>query len=176
MKFSELTRQREIGVLAPIENNLGLQDADLSDPQYDSRKITTGSTFVAIKGFATDGHSFISQAIERGATTIVIDNAEAFSEADAKAKNVDRILVTNSRKALAVISEEVFGSPSMKLRLIGVTGTNGKTTTTNLIKQLLESRGEKCGLIGTIGIYFGSEFMPASHTTPESRDLSELLS
>jgi UDP-N-acetylmuramoyl-L-alanyl-D-glutamate--2,6-diaminopimelate ligase len=171
MKFSELTRQREIGVLALT----GLKDADLSDPQYDSRKITSGSTFFAIEGFAADGHTFIQSAIEKGATTIILDDASAFSEADAEAKKVNRILVEDSRKALAIISEEVFGSPSKKMRIIGVTGTNGKTTTTNLIKQILEWRGEKVGLIGTIGNYIGDEFIPSEHTTPESRDISELL-
>lgn len=172
MKFSKLTRQREIGILAFN----GSKDADLSDPHYDSRNITNGSTFIAIKGFATDGHSYIKQAIERGATTIVLEDANALSEQDADAFAVSRILVENSRKALAHLSEEVFGFPSKKLRLIGVTGTNGKTTTTNIIKQLLEYKGEKVGLIGTLGVWIGDEFLPSDHTTPESRDLSALLS
>ena len=171
MKFSELTRQREIGVLAFT----GLKDADLSDPHYDSRNVKHGSTFFAIKGFAADGHSFIQSAIEKGANTIVLEDGTAFSEAKAIKKNINRILVTSSRKSLAIISEEIFGSPSKKIRLIGVTGTNGKTTTTSLIKQILEWRGVKCGLIGTIGVYIGNEFIPGTHTTPESRDISELL-
>ncbi|MEI8134247.1 MAG: UDP-N-acetylmuramoyl-L-alanyl-D-glutamate--2,6-diaminopimelate ligase [bacterium] len=171
MKFSELTRQREIGVLALT----GLKDADLSDPQYDSRKVQRGSTFFAIKGFATDGHAFIEQAIERGATTIVLEDDSAFTESDAQEKNVNRILVSDSRRALAFITEEVFGTPSRKLRLIGVTGTNGKTTTTHLIKQILEARGERVGLIGTTGIAIADNYIPSEHTTPESRDISELL-
>ena len=171
MKFSELTRQREIGVLAFT----GLKDADLSDPQYDSRKVKSGSAFFAIKGFAADGHTFIHSAIEKGATTIILEDASAFSEEDTKLKNVNRLLVENTRKALAIISEEAFGSSSKKMRLVGVTGTNGKTTVTNLIKQILEWRGEKVGLIGTIGNYIGDEFVPSEHTTPESRDISELL-
>ncbi len=171
MKFSELTRQREIGVLALN----GLKDADLSDPQYDSRNVKSGSAFFAIKGIAADGHSFIKSAIEKGATTIVLEDASAFSDADAEAKKVNRILVSNARKALSIISEEAFGSASRKIRMIGITGTNGKTTTTNLIKQILEWRGEKVGLIGTIGNYIGDRFIPSEHTTPESRDISELL-
>lgn len=171
MKFSELTRQREIGVLA----FQGLKDADLSDPQYDSRLVKPGSTFFAMKGFATDGHSFIQSAIEKGASTIVLEDDGAFSGENAEAKKVNRILVTNARKALALISEEAFGSPSKKLRLIGVTGTNGKTTTTNIIKQILDRRGERCGLIGTLGVFIGDVFLPGTHTTPESRDISELL-
>src|ERR1043165_2972349 len=171
MRFSELTRQREIGVLAFT----GLQDADLSDPQYDSRAVSNGSTFVAIKGFQTDGHKFIQSAISRGATTIVLEDTSAFSEDDAKEATVTRILVSNARKALAIISEEAFGSPSSKLRLIGVTGTNGKTTTTNIIRQLLSCRGENTGLIGTIGSYIGDEFIGGTLTTPESRELSIML-
>ena len=171
MKFSKLTRQREIGILAFN----GSMDADLSDPQYDSRKVTRGSTFVAIKGFAQDGHSFLKQAIERGATTIVLEDAQALTELDADASGVNRMLVEDSRKALAHISEEAFGHPSKKLRLIGVTGTNGKTTTSNLIKQLLEHKGVRTGLIGTLGVWIDKEFIPTEHTTPESRDLSALL-
>lgn len=171
MKFSKLTRQREIGKLAFN----GSKDADLSDPQYDSRKVTNGSTFFAIKGFAVDGHSYIKQAIERGATTIVIEDASSLSEQEADAFAVSRLLVEDSRKALAYLSEEVFGHPSTKLRLIGVTGTNGKTTVSNLIKQLLEHRGERVGLIGTLGVWINTTFIPTEHTTPESRDLSSLL-
>ncbi|HYM34535.1 MAG TPA: UDP-N-acetylmuramyl-tripeptide synthetase, partial [Steroidobacteraceae bacterium] len=171
MRFSELTRQREIGVLAFT----GLQDADLSDPQYDSRAVTNGSAFFAIKGFQTDGHKFIGDAIARGGKTIIIEDASAFSEEEAEKTNVSRIVVENARKALAIISEEAFGSPSSKLRLIGVTGTNGKTTTTNIIRQFLSLRGEKTGLIGTLGSYIGDEFIGGSLTTPESRDISKML-
>ncbi|HET9137042.1 MAG TPA: Mur ligase family protein, partial [Candidatus Kapabacteria bacterium] len=172
MRFSELTRQREIGVLAFN----GLQDADLSDPQYDSRAVTMGSVFFAIKGFQTDGHTFIQAAIDRGATTIILEDGEVFTEEAATQASVTRIVVANARKALAIISEEAFGSPSSKLRLIGVTGTNGKTTTTNIIRQFLSKRGEKTGLIGTIGSYIGDEYLGGVLTTPESRDLSKMLS
>jgi len=171
MKFSELQRKEEIGILS----FLGSEDVDLSDPQYDSRKCTAGSAFFAIQGFQTNGHRYIQSALELGATCIVLEDASAFSEEEAIAKHVVRIVVANSRKALALISEQVFGNPSSKLRLIGVTGTNGKTTTTSIIKQLLEWSGEKVGLIGTIGIKIGEIDIKATHTTPESRDISELL-
>jgi UDP-N-acetylmuramoyl-L-alanyl-D-glutamate--2,6-diaminopimelate ligase len=163
MKFSKLTRQREIGIRAISFAN-GSQDADLSDPQYDSRTVKPGSVFFASKGYADDGHKYIPNAIDRGASVIVLEDENALSEEEAKEKNITRILVGNSRKALAIISEEAFGSPSSKLRLIGVTGTNGKTTTTNLIKQLLEYRGETVGLIGTLGIWIGNEHIPTEHT------------
>lgn len=175
MRFSELKRvldpQRyeEIGFLEISE------EADLSRPQYDSRSIESGDTFFAVRGFETDGHKFIRMAIDRGAKTVIIDDPKEFSESVAHAAGVDRIVVKNSRKALAYLSEIYFGDPSLKLRMIGVTGTNGKTTATNILKQLLEARGDRVGLIGTIGNFIGSTAIEASHTTPESRDLSELL-
>jgi len=150
-------------------------EADLSRPQYDSRRVQPGDTFVAIRGFAADGHTYIPQAIAQGAKAIVLEEDSAFSLEDAKRQNVARLLVKNSRRALAVLSEQAFGSPSAKLRMIGVTGTNGKTTVTNILRQLLTARGEKVGLIGTIGIYIGEKEIPATHTTPESREISELL-
>jgi UDP-N-acetylmuramoyl-L-alanyl-D-glutamate--2,6-diaminopimelate ligase len=167
MELRKLTRQREIGVRAIY----GSQDADLSDPQYDSRTVKPASTFFAIRGFAQDGHAFITQAITKGATCIVLEDEAAIDKHAA----VTWLLVENSRKALAIISEELCGMPSSKLRLIGVTGTNGKTTTTNLLKQLLEWKGERVGLIGTLGVWIGDRFIETNHTTPESRDLSEML-
>jgi UDP-N-acetylmuramoyl-L-alanyl-D-glutamate--2,6-diaminopimelate ligase len=180
MKLSELTRKDEIGIVS-IDGYLpdgktSDGDADLSDPQYDSRKVKQGSTFFAIRGYSVDGHSYISKAIEAGAATVVIEDANAFSRDAAIAQKVTRIVVEDARAALAYMSEQYFGDPSSKLRMVGVTGTNGKTTTTNIIKQLLELGGEaKVGLIGTIGTWIGNEFIPTAHTTPESRDLSELL-
>jgi UDP-N-acetylmuramoyl-L-alanyl-D-glutamate--2,6-diaminopimelate ligase len=164
-------RTVEIGLL----DFFGREEADLSQPRYDSRDVKTGDVFFAIRGYETDGHKFISPAIERGASTIVLDDASAFSPEEAERRGVNRMLVKNSRRALAFISEAVFGNPSTKLRMIGVTGTNGKTTVTNIIKQLLEAREEKTGLIGTIGITIGDRTLEASHTTPESRDISEYL-
>ena len=184
MKFSELTRMsnhprtsnrparlEEIGLL----DFTGDKEADLSSPRYDSRDVKPGDAFFAIRGFATDGHEYIKQAIARGATTIVLEEASAFTSDDATSTNVNRIVVQNSRRALGLISEEAFGNPSEKLRMIGVTGTNGKTTVTHLIKQLLEANGEKTGIIGTVGIQIGDSQIEATHTTPESRDISEML-
>ena len=150
-------------------------EADLARPQYDSRRVKSGDTFVAIRGFATDGHNYIRQAIANGAKAIVLEDDEAFSREDAERANVVRMLVKNSRHALAFLSERAFDFPSTQLRMIGVTGTNGKTTVTSIIRQLLSARGEKSGLIGTTGIYIGETEIPATHTTPESREISELL-
>ncbi len=161
----------EIGLLDFFE----IGEADLSRPQYDSRNVNKGDAFFAIRGFETDGHTFIPKAIANGASVIVLENDAAFTCEDAVRTNVSRLLVKNSRRALAFVSEEAFGRPSTKLRMIGVTGTNGKTTVTNIIRQLLMLRGENVGLIGTVGICIGDKEIPATHTTPESRDLSELL-
>lgn len=171
MRLSELSRKEEIGIL----DITGAEDVDLSDPRYDSRQCREGSTFFAIRGYQTDGHKFISKALELGASCIVLEDDAAFTRKEAVERNVTRILVRNSRKALAYVAEEAFGNPSSKLRLIGVTGTNGKTTTTNIIKQLLEWRGETVGIIGTIGIRVADVEINATHTTPESRDISEIL-
>jgi UDP-N-acetylmuramoyl-L-alanyl-D-glutamate--2,6-diaminopimelate ligase len=171
MKFSELTRLEKAGV----RNFFGPADAGFSDACYDSRQVTPGSLFFAIRGYAVDGHSYIRSAVQNGAMGIVLEDEGAFSEAEAERDNVLRIVVTDSRLALALVSDHLFGYPSTQLRLIGVTGTNGKTTVTHIIKQLLEARGERVGLIGTIGITAGDEQLPASHTTPESREISEIL-
>lgn len=175
MKLSELTRKDEIGIVHVDGQLLDGHDADLSDPRYDSRQVTSGSTFFAIKGFTTDGHQFIAKAIEQGARTIVLSDPDRFSHADAVQAGVARIVVNDARLALAHISEEYFGFPSSKLRLIGVTGTNGKTTTTHVLKQIFDRLGTSVGLLGTIGNWIGKEYLPSTHTTPESRDLSELL-
>jgi UDP-N-acetylmuramoyl-L-alanyl-D-glutamate--2,6-diaminopimelate ligase len=178
MKFSE---QKSTSNRAWLLDEIGLLDfyeageADLSRLQYDSRNVKPGDTFFAIRGFETDGHTFIAKAITNGATAIILEDDSAFTREDAIRANVSRLLVKNSRRALAFISEWAFGSPSTKLRMIGVTGTNGKTTVTNIIRQILMLRGEKVGLIGTVGIFIGEKEIPATHTTPESRDLSELL-
>jgi UDP-N-acetylmuramoyl-L-alanyl-D-glutamate--2,6-diaminopimelate ligase len=180
MRFSELKRvidpQRyeEIGFL-DMGNESYFEDADLSRPQYDSRKVEPGDTFFAIRGLTTDGHVFIASAIDHGAKVIVLDDPQRFSEEDARIANVRRVVVRDSRKALAVLSAIYFRDPSRTIRMIGVTGTNGKTTVTNVLKQILEARCERTGLIGTIGIFIGDESVEATHTTPESRDLSEIL-
>ncbi|MHB8392697.1 MAG: UDP-N-acetylmuramoyl-L-alanyl-D-glutamate--2,6-diaminopimelate ligase, partial [Acidobacteriaceae bacterium] len=150
-------------------------EAGLARPEYDSRRVTPGDTFVAIRGFATDGHKFIAQAIANGARSVVIEEDSAFTKDEAERAGVARMLVKNSRRALAFLSEQAFGFPSTKLRLIGVTGTNGKTTVTHLLRQLLAAQGETVGVLGTTGIYIGAEELPATHTTPESREISELL-
>ncbi len=145
---------------------------------YDSRKIQRGDLFVAIKGTLADGHKFIDIAIANGAKAVVVENDAVLPDSYFMHAGVVKIVVGDTRRALAIISGNFFGHPARKLKLIGVTGTNGKTTTTYLIKQLLESspsmRG-KVGMIGTIEYVVGDERIPATHTTPESLELNQLF-
>ena len=151
------------------------QDISVHSVQYDSRKVGHGDLFVAIAGTAVDGHAFVESAIDRGAVAVVMQKDEALPDPFFLHAGVVKIVVPDSRKALARMSANFYGNPSHKLRLIGVTGTNGKTTTTHLIRSILEAGGMKTGLIGTIGYMVGDETLPATHTTPESLELNELL-
>ncbi len=135
---------------------------------YNSQKVQKNDLFVAISGFRQDGHKYISQALRKGACAIV---AEQNGDWEAQAK----ILVPNSRLSLAQLSNKFFNYPSQKLKVIGVTGTNGKTTATYLIKSILEADGQKTGLIGTIAYLIDSHRIPATNTTPESLDLQEMF-
>lgn len=151
-------------------------DVEVSKIQYDSRKVEEGDCFIAIRGTASDGHSFVQEAVQKGAKVVVMERDEVVPDSFFMHAGVIKIVVPDSRKALAVMSANYFGHPSSKLRLIGVTGTNGKTTTTHLIKSILEAAGQKVGLIGTIEYKIGNEIVSATHTTPESLELNDLLS
>src|SRR6201982_1409333 len=124
--------------------------------------------FVALRGEKTDGHQFIGHAIDKGASVIV-------AEREQKDPRVTCLLVENTRTALADFSATCYGRPGRKLKLAAVTGTNGKTTTTFLIKHICENAGLRCGLIGTVRYEIGERILPAIRTTPESLDLQELL-
>lgn len=146
-----------------------LPDSMITGIQYDSRKVTAGNLFVAIKGFQSDGHQYIRQALDNGASAILISDEQYCSN------EYPWILVENSRLALAEVSNAFYDHPSEKLVLIGVTGTNGKTTTTNLICNIIESQGKKTGLIGTIHNRIGDKILEGSRTTPESLELQQMF-
>jgi UDP-N-acetylmuramoyl-L-alanyl-D-glutamate--2,6-diaminopimelate ligase len=137
---------------------------------YDSRQVEPGFLFVAIEGFNTDGHEYINEAISRGAVAVVIQRDVHIPEGTAWVR------VHNTRHALAHISARFYYHPSTKMIMIGITGTNGKTTTTNLVAAVLSASGMKTGLIGTIYNRIGDRTIPVKHTTPESLDLQRLLS
>jgi UDP-N-acetylmuramoyl-L-alanyl-D-glutamate--2,6-diaminopimelate ligase len=143
--------------------------------QYDSRKVGRGFLFVAIRGIATDGHRFIDQAVKSGAAVVVMEDDHALPDHFFMHAGVVKVVVKDARKALARISANYYNHPSNNLRLVGVTGTNGKTTTTHLIKSILEAAGERVGLLGTIAYAIGDEVLPATHTTPESLELQQSL-
>ncbi len=150
-------------------------DVEVQRLQYDSRKVQQGDCFVAIRGSGTDGHEYVQQAINKGATVVVVERDDAVPDSLCMHAGVIKVVVSDSRKTLAILSSNFFGKPSERLTVIGVTGTNGKTTSTHLIKSVLEAAGQTVGLIGTIEYRIGTEILPATHTTPESLELNELL-
>lgn len=155
--------------LDPVEIK-GSTDIDISSIAYDSRKVKKGSLFVCIDGTVVDGHNFIPEALENGAAALLVQK-----EVDAP-EGVTVVRIGNTRYGLAHVSAAFFGHPSEKFRLIGVTGTKGKTTTTFMIKSILEADRHKVGLIGTLGSRIGKEILYTERTTPESHDLQALFS
>lgn len=154
---------------------LVIQDLQITSVQYDSRQVRTGNLFVAIRGGQTDGHLFIDNAVQNGAVAVVVEDDAVRSDYYFLHAGVVKIVVPDSRRALATLAANFHGWPSRKLRLVGVTGTNGKTTTTHLIASILAAGGESVGLIGTIDTVIGRVRLPATHTTPESLELNVLL-
>lgn len=143
-------------------------ELDIKDIAYDSRKVQPGGMFVAISGFATDGNRFIPMAMEKGAAVIVT--------ARKPERDVPYVLVASDRLALAYIGRNFYGNPAASMQMIGVTGTNGKTSSTLLLKHVLEVvKGAKVGLMGTMENIIGDEHIPADRTTPESFELQALL-
>lgn len=171
MELSELLNSVSvIQVVGEVERK------DVSSVVYDSRKIKKNSLFVAISGFNMDGHNFIRDAIDKGASAVVLEKDHFIPDEMLHHRNVTKILVKNSRKALAELSDYFYKQPSKKLLLTGITGTKGKTTTTYYIKNIFETAGHKTGLIGTIANYIGDKQIYTTLTTPESSDLNNLFS
>lgn len=164
MKFSDLIDNVEV---LKILNNA---DFSISDINYDSRKVQSDSIFVALRGEVSDGHNYIESSIASGAKAIICE--EIPKELD---ENCVYVLVENTRVALAQLSHKFYRHPSNSLKVIGITGTNGKTTITFLLKEIFESAGHKCGIIGTTGIFIGDKEIPATHTTPEAKEISQIM-
>ena len=152
-----------------------VQRKDVSGIYYDSRRVVKNAVFAAIKGYKTDGHRFILDAINKGAIAIILDDNNSVPDEIFDHDKIAKILVKDSRKALAEISNAFYKEPSKKLKLVGITGTNGKTTTSYFIKNIFEAAGNKVGLVGTIANYIGDREIKSSLTTPESNDLNELF-
>ncbi len=143
--------------------------------ELDSRKVKDGSIFVAIKGFRADGHEFIVQAIGGGASAVVLEDDSKVPNELFIVNDVVKIVVKDSRRALSSISNILFEKPSEKLKIIGVTGTKGKTTTAYFIKNIIEEAGKASGLIGTNKYIVGNKEYKATHTTPEANVINKLL-
>ncbi|OWR29518.1 UDP-N-acetylmuramoyl-L-alanyl-D-glutamate--2,6-diaminopimelate ligase [Saccharibacillus sp. O23] len=146
---------------------IGSGAAECTGIEIDSRKVSAGDLFICLPGFTVDGHDYAKQAEEKGAVALVVER-----ELDTA---LPQILVRDSRMAMAVLANAVFDEPSRKMRMIGVTGTNGKTTTTYLIEKIMADHGVKTGLIGTIQMRYDGETFPMSGTTPESLGLQRSL-
>ena len=162
MKLSEILK--EINVLSAAASG----DMEITGVCYDSRRVKSGDLFVAVRGYESDGHKYIPMAVEKGCAAVLCEEAPA--------GNVPYVQTDDSRLGLALAARNFYGDPSREMKVIGITGTNGKTTTTILIKQILEKTlGAKVGLIGSISNMIGDEEFHAEHTTPESCDLQALF-
>jgi len=142
MLLSELLNK-----IKAVQVSGNLPSREVSGVEYDSRKVVNGSIFVAMKGFNTDGHLFIQDALNKKAAAIVVENNESIPDSLVSHFKAAKIVVNDSRQALAEISNSFFDEPSKKLRLIGITGTNGKTTTSYFLKNIYETAGYKVGLM-----------------------------
>lgn len=156
MKLSQLLERLEYTVVQ------GSDDIEITTLINDSRKVEEGSAFVCISGAVVDGHTFVEQVAEKGAAVVIVEK-----DVEAPA-DMTVIKVADTRYALALMSAAYFGYPADKLKVIGITGTKGKTTTTYMIRSILEEVGHKVGLIGTIEAIIGDKVIPAANTTPES--------
>ena len=153
----------------------GNLDMEIMGVAHDSRKVKEGYVFVAVKGYDVDGHNYIHQAIENGAKAIVVEDISSIKQSGLP-ENITLVVAPNTREALAKMACNFYDNPSKKFNLIGITGTKGKTTTTFMIKSILEKSGQKVGLIGTVANYIGDKNLgESSRTTPESLELQELF-
>ncbi len=161
---------RDVLYKVAIRSVAGSTEIDVKDIQIDSRKVKPGAVFVAVKGVAVDGHQFIEKAIDNGAAVVV---AEAIPEE--KKDRVVYVQAENSAAAAGYIAHNFFGQPSERMKIVGVTGTNGKTTIATLLYKLFTVLGYKCGLLSTVENHIGDKIAPATHTTPDAVSLNQML-
>ena len=168
MKLSELLKY-----VKPIAI-VGNAEVDITGVNIDSRKIEKGHLFVAIKGTQTDGHRFIPKALELGAVAVLCEDLPEGLSAES-AKNITYVQVASTEAAVGPVATVFYGEPSQHLKLVGVTGTNGKTTIATLLYNMFRKFGHKCGLLSTVCNYIEGEAIPADHTTPDPIELNKLL-
>ena len=150
-----------------IQGNLNV---DINGISYDSRRVKSGDIFFCIRGLKKEGHKYANEAVKKGAKVIVCEE-----DIQLENKEITIVKVEETRKALAIVSATFYNNPHKKMKMIGVTGTNGKTTTTFMIKSILEKEGHKVGLVGTISNHIGNIIVPSERTTPESLELYKLF-
>ncbi|HTE11802.1 MAG TPA: UDP-N-acetylmuramoyl-L-alanyl-D-glutamate--2,6-diaminopimelate ligase, partial [Chitinophagaceae bacterium] len=148
----------------------GNTQALVKDVQTDSRNVTEGAAFIAVRGTASDGHQYINTAIEKGAAAIICEQFPAELN-----ESITYVQVENSAAAAGYMAHNFYGQASEKLKLVGVTGTNGKTTIATLLYKLFTALGYKCGLLGTVENHIGDKILPATHTTPDQVTLNQLI-
>ncbi|GMR04773.1 MAG: UDP-N-acetylmuramoyl-L-alanyl-D-glutamate--2,6-diaminopimelate ligase [Thermodesulfobacteriota bacterium] len=166
---------REIKEVLPGCNVKGPQDTEIREIFHDSRKIAPGSKavmFAAVPGLNVDGHSFVKEAVERGASSLLVERP---SEADLEAAGVTEVIVADVREALSALAARLYGDPALSMTIVGVTGTNGKTTTTYLLESIFKESGFCSGVIGTVNYRYGGKTFSAPHTTPEAPELQRML-
>ena len=164
MKLKELLK--DIPVIAIV----GSEDVEITDVNIDSRRIKDGHLFIAMKGTQVDGHKFVPKAIELGAKSVMCEDMP-----EEKAEGVTYVQVESTEDVVGKVATTFHGNPSTKLKLVGVTGTNGKTTIATLLYNMFTKMGHKCGLLSTVCNYIIDEAIPADHTTPDPIELNRLL-
>ncbi|OAB42691.1 UDP-N-acetylmuramoyl-L-alanyl-D-glutamate--2,6-diaminopimelate ligase [Paenibacillus antarcticus] len=160
-------RLNELASTLTIKHIIGSVDIRVSGIQTDSRKVSEGDLFICLPGHTVDGHNYAQQAMEKGAAALVVDRQLDI--------DLPQIIVKDCRYAMAVLADAFFGSPSKQMKVIGITGTNGKTTTAYLIEKIMNDHNVKTGLIGTIQMRYGGRTFPMSGTTPEALELQRSL-
>ena len=164
MKLSELLKNVNPQAI------VGDAGIDVTGVKIDSRQVSSGSLFVAVRGTQVDGHQFISKAVEQGAKAVMCESLP-----DSLADGVTYVQVTSTEDAVGPVATQFYGDPTSKLKLVGVTGTNGKTTIATLLYNMFRKFGHKCGLLSTVCNYIEGEPIPADHTTPDPIELNHLL-
>lgn len=164
---------KKLGQILSVKDALeviGSLDATVNDITFDSRQVTKGSCFIAVRGTQADGHGYIDKAIEQGASVIVCEDLP-----EKRVDGVTYVRVKDTTEVLGLMATAFYDNPSQKLKLVGITGTNGKTTTVTLLYRLFNKLGFKSGLLSTVVNYIGDEEIPATHTTPDAIQLNKLL-
>jgi UDP-N-acetylmuramoyl-L-alanyl-D-glutamate--2,6-diaminopimelate ligase len=169
MRSENVQNLKKLIEVLPIKEVTGETDLAIKKIEYDSRQIKLGDLFVAMEGFSDDGHKYVHAAIKRGAVAVVVQKNGNF-------RTRAKIVVPNTREALALLASRFYEQPSQKLQVVGITGTNGKTTISYLIRSILNQSQKKVGLIGTIAYWLNDQKMKAVNTTPESLDLQRMFS